>query len=228
MRKVVSAVCFTAVALLVLVIGYCGAEVVWRLTHHRYETPNTGAYYGAVSARFSSVDDSVYSFSFSGTTPVKWYWIHPTNFTYSALEMEWRGNGSEGSATLKLPEFTYYSANSTGAFSREVLAEWLVGNIYSASTEDLQGVDLIYANVDAARRGSLPPPSHHGVSFADDAPVIGHVQHFLLGYGIDWLVFLWVAVWLFAVICLALKIRGARGSKSRGPGFVPKPSLDSR
>lgn len=207
-------VCFAAAALLVLVIGCYGAQVVWQLAHHRYETPNTGAYYGSVSARFSSVG-SVYSFSFSGTTPIKWYWSHPTNFTYSTLKIEWRGNGSDGAATLKFPEFTYYSANSTGAFSREILAEWLVGNIDSASTEDLQRVDLVYANVDAAGRGSLPPPSHHGVSFADDAPVIGHVQHSLLGYGIDWLVFLWVAVLLFAVIRLAPKLCRACNSKGR-------------
>jgi hypothetical protein len=193
---------FVLVAVLLLGAGYVGAQFLWHTTHHRYDTPDTGAYYGQVTASFDSLDrigGPLFTIRFRGETAKRWRWTCPTNFAYRRLELDWSGDSSEGTATVDLPSLSYTSRGSTGVLMRALLAEWLLGRTNSTlASAEMRRVDAIFGYIEAAGRGSLPPPSHHGHSF--DEPVRGHIRHFLLGYGVGGFVYIWLAVWLLLVV----------------------------
>ncbi len=192
---------FITGSFMVLVIGCFGAQALWYQQHHRYDQPRTGAYYGLVSASLASPEDA-YSLHFRGTTTTKWYWRFPTNFTYKSLLLEWHRFGeqsSDGSATLNLPSFNYHAMGASGVLSRDLLATWLLGTInLDHTTIDLARVEAMFGYLQAAARGTLPPPNHHGHSFGYESEELlrGRIQHFRVGYGVGSYVYLWIAVWV--------------------------------
>lgn len=173
--------------------GFLGAQFLWGITHHRYDTPNSGIYFGSVTANFDTFGDSIYSLRFPGETRPRWRWRYPTNFVYDRLQIEWWGESREGTATVSLPSLEYRSGPSTGLMSQSTLASWLLAPTNATSTHELRNVGLIFSYIQAAGRGSLPAPSHHGHHFKE--PMYGNIQHFLLGQGISGLAYLWIIVW---------------------------------
>jgi len=193
---------------LVLVMGLVGAQAQWYRQHHRYDQPQTGAYYGLVSASLASPEDA-YSLYFRGTTVTRWYWRLPRNFAYKSLSLEWHRYGeqsSDGSASLDLPSFSYHAKGASGVLSRDLLATWLLGSTNLDSTNiDSARVEALFGYLQAAGRGTLPPPNHHGHSFGYESEDLlrGRIQHFRVGYGVGSYVYLWIAVWIIGNVVAA-------------------------
>lgn len=199
---------FALFTLTLLIVGCFGAQALWHASHHRYDQPNTGNYYGSVHALFSGTDDEAYSFQFRGQTKPHWRWAYPTNFTYHSLHFEWHRFGSQaqsskGSGTISLPSLTYESSQSTGVLTRAVLAEWLLGGNNSTNSS-MRSVDAVFGFIEAAGHGSLPRPRHHGHYFEE--PVRGHIYHFSLGFGVGGLVYIWIGLWLLLVVFIGRRL----------------------
>ena len=195
-------------AILVLPIGYIGAQWVWFRFHHRYDSPETGLYHGSVTALFDSLDEPFYSLRLRAESSPRWYWSLPTNFSYTSLEVEWREESTDRHATVSLPGLTYRAGDSSGAFTRDVLAGWLHGSTNWASGR--QHVDAIFGYFESAARGSLPPPRHH--TYYLEQPIRVQIHHFLLGYGVGSTVYIWLVVWLLLVMfCSRRLLRINRG-----------------
>ena len=196
---------FWFVALALLATGCISAEVLWHRTHPRYDMPNSGFYYGSVNASFSGTDEDIYSFSFTGETEPHWRWTYPTNIIYKSLQFERtrvgvQTDGSKGRGIIFLPSLIYESPGGTGVLTRALLSEWLIGTT-NGSTAAARSVDAVFGFIEDAGRGTLPVPNHHGYSF--EQPVRGRVQHFLLGFGVCGLVYVWVGIWLLSVVFFA-------------------------
>lgn len=197
--KAINIAAFVIASLVVFAAGYVGAAFLWDLTHHRYDTPDTGAYYGHVTATFDSVADPFYQLRFRGETPARWRWSYPTNFAYDRLQIEWYGESRDGTATVSVPSLVYESSGATGHLSQATLNEWLLGSASgSTHTAELQRVRAIFDYIQAAGHGSLPAPRHHTYYFKQ--PVRAQIQHFVLGLGVPGLVYIWFVVWLFLVV----------------------------
>jgi hypothetical protein len=196
--KAIKLAAFALLALLILGIGYVCAAALWGITHHRYEMPETGVYYGTVFATLDGPENSFSFLRFRGRTRPRWRWCYPTNFAYRSLNIEWYSSSAKGTGTVSLPSLALESSGSTGVLTRAMLAEWLLGATNGThSAVDALCVDSIFGYIQAAGSGSLPPPRHHGYSVK--APVRPYIQHFLLGYDVGWPVYIWVPIWLFLV-----------------------------
>ena len=152
-------------------------------------------------------------------TPLRWYWSQPTNFNYSTLEVEWTEAGADNSATVNLNELTYQSGSESGAFSRDVVAQWLKG-----AGEEWVGarqVDAVFGYFEAASRGELPPPWHH--SHHVEFPVRVSVQHYLLGYGVGSPDYVWFGIWLLGVGWMGWKYFA--GDRRRADGLTPRANV---
>jgi hypothetical protein len=201
MVKVAKVLMFGLLAVALLVAGCIGAQVYWS-AHHRYDQPDSGYYYGSVSAVFDGTDEDIYSFHFRGETRPHWQWVYSTNFVYASLQFEWRrfdsqADESEGSGTIKLPSFAYESSQGTGVLTRAVLYQWLLGGTNRAPAAQ-RSVDAVFGFLEDAGRGELPAPNHHGHYF--EQPVRGRIQHFSLGFGVGGLVYFWTGIWLLSVL----------------------------
>lgn len=196
---------FVLVAAVLLPVGYISAQMVWYRFHHRYDSPETGLYHGYVSVLFDSSDEPFYWLHFQAESSPRWYWRQPTNFSYTTLEVKWRDESADRHATVSLPAFTYRLDNTTGAFTRDVLASWLFGAATNRIA-DRQHVDTIFGYFEAAAGGSLPHPRHH--AYYLEQPIHVRVQHFLLGYGVGSTVYIWLGVWLLLVVVVGRKILG--------------------
>lgn len=203
---------FALLALALLAAGYVGAQALWHATHHRYSQPNSGYYHGYVHAVFSDTNDS-YSFRFQGQTDPRWRWTYSTNLIYRSLQFEWfrfdsEAQLSEGSGTLKLPSLAYESSHGTGTLTRVMLAKWLLGttNVTAAARKS---VDAVFDFIEAAGRGSLPAPNHHGHHF--EQPVRGRIQHFSVGFGAGGFVYIWIGIWLLVVVSVGRRFWGRHG-----------------
>ena len=223
LKFVVRFLALTWFALGILTAGCLAAEFLWSATHHHYDTPESGAYYGSVDGRLYSIDPtnvSFFSFSFRGKTSPKWRWTRPTNFAYPSLALGWSGESGEGTATLSLPSFRYQCSNSSGLLTRDTLVGWLLGTTNRRpSSAEVGRVDAVFGYLDAAAKGTLPGPRHHGYHLEE--PVHGSIYHFLLGFGVPSLVYFWVAVWLFVVVFFAPRFmrgpaRAQLGAPSNG------------
>jgi hypothetical protein len=201
----------------IFAMGCVGAGILWSVTYHRYDMPESGAYYSSVDGRFDSIgtDGSFFSFSFRGKTSPRWTWTYRTNMAYRSLTIDWSGESGEGAATLSLPSFRYQSSNSTGLLTRDTLATWLLGTT-NRPRREVEGVNAVFGYLEAAGLGTLPPPRHHGYHFQE--PVHGSIYHFLLGFGVPGLVYFWVAVWLFLVVFFGPRIMRGR---ARAQGAAP-------
>jgi hypothetical protein len=193
---------FVPVAVLLLPVGYIGAQLLWYHFHHRYDRPETGLYHGYVTVSFDSfdIDARIYGLHFRAESSPRWYWTQPTNFTYTILEVEWRDESADRHATVSLPAFTYRSDSASGAFTRDVLAGWLFGAATNRIS-DSQHVDSIFGYFESAATGSLPRPRHHTYYLEQpEQPTRVRVQHFLVGYGVGSTVYIWLGVWLLLVV----------------------------
>jgi hypothetical protein len=197
---------FALVAALLLPIGYLGAQIVWSFLHHRYDTPETGLYHGFVSVMFDNVAEPMYWLHFQGRSCPRWYWKQPSNFSYSTLDVDWYDQTARRHATVSLPAFTYRSDSASGAFTRDVLAEWLFGTATNR-VSDRQHVDAVFSYFEAAAAGSLPGPRHHTYNF--EKPIRVNIQHFLLGYGVGSTAYVWFGVWLLMVLVVGQKVLGS-------------------
>jgi hypothetical protein len=204
---------FAVTALLALVAGWVGALLLWSASHHRYESPNSGIYYGSVSAVFASFDESVYSLRLQGTTQPEWRLGFPTNFSYRRLRLEWsrgvpEGKLSEGTSTVLLPSLAYDASGRTGVLSQATLNEWLLGHSsITATSADARGVQAIFGYIRAAAEGSLPPPRHHPYRVAEVGQALnGFICHFRLGVGLPGLAYIWFAVWLLLVFFVGRRL----------------------
>ena len=202
MRNVARNIVFGLLAAALLAAGCIGAQVWWHATHHRYDQPDSGYYYGSVSAVFDGTDDDVYSFSFRGQTKPRWRWVYSTNLVYRSLQFEWhrfdsQADESEGNGTLQLPSLAYESSHGTGVLTRAVLSHWLLGTNNSTPAAQ-HSVDAVFAFLEDAGRGTLPAPNHHGHYF--EQPVRGRIQHFSLGLGVGGPVYVWAGIWLLSVL----------------------------
>jgi hypothetical protein len=200
--KVAKTLLFGVVALLLLVIGSAAAQLAWQRTHHRYDLPSTGYYYGSAGSSLSylgGIESDWSYFGFRGKSPWRWYWTRPTNFTYTKLQLEWFGGSTNGHATLHLPSFVYEMEGETGKLTHAVLTQWLPRSEgYEGSpTNDLR-LAAIMRYLRAASDGELPPPRHHGIPLEE--PLHGSLQHFHCGIGVGWTVYLWIGIWLALVI----------------------------
>lgn len=195
--------------LALLPLGCIAAQIVWAVTHHRYDSPNAGYYYGSVHGRFfGNDDDETYFFTFDGKTQPQWRWTYFTNFSYRTLQFEWRrfdGGPDEigDKGVLSLPSFAYQSQHSTGVLTRARLSEWLLG-VTNATQAESPSVAAVFDFIEAAGTGTLPPPKHHGYHF--EAPGRGSIQHFQLGFGVGGLVFVWVGIWLLLAVLIGRRI----------------------
>jgi hypothetical protein len=99
--------------------------------------------------------------------------------------------------TLTLPSFAFESSQGTGVLTRPLLSEWLLGTT-NAPPNQMRGVDRIYELLQAAAEGTLPAPRHHTYYFPQ--PIHGSMQHFRLGLGISWPVYIWLVIWLSGVV----------------------------
>jgi hypothetical protein len=195
---------FWLIALTLLFVGCLGAQALWGFTHHRYDEPESGYYYGSVHARFDNFDDGIYFLSLEGKSEARWQWSYSSNFTYRHLHIKWNsyhspvgGSWQEGGGTLRLPSFAYESSNGTGILTRAVLSQWLLGD-QTRTPEAARSIDALFGFMEDAAHGTLPAPNHHGHSFKQ--PVSGQIQHFRLGFGVGGLVYIWGLIWLFLVV----------------------------
>jgi hypothetical protein len=202
---------FSLIAMLLLPAGYLFSQWVWNQFHHRYESPDTGFYYGAVRVYFHSTTEPFFALSFRGETDVRWYWSQPINFSYSTLDVEWTEDGADQSATVNLPGFTYQSGSESGAFTHDVLAKWLRGSGDELAKAWQQ--EEVFRYFEAASRGELPPPRHH--PHHQESPIRVSVQHFLLGFGVGSTAYFWLGVWLLMVGSIGRKILA--GGRGRAP-----------
>lgn len=185
-----------------LVVGCLMAQFLWSATHHRYVDPDSGYYYGSVHGSFSGPDANAYMFHFKGHSEARWRWTYSTNFVYRRLQYGWvrfdgRGDQLGNTGTLTLPSFLFESSQSTGVLTRPLLSEWLLDTT-NGPPDQMRGVDRIYELLQAAAEGTLPAPRHHTYGFPE--PVNGSLQHFRIGLGISWPVFVWFGIWLAGVV----------------------------
>ncbi len=205
MVKVAEVLSFGLLAVALLAAGCIGAQMCWHASHHRYDQPDSGYYYGSVNAVFDGADDDIYSFHFRGQTQPHWRWAYSTNFIYRSLQFAWyrfdsQANESGDSGTLKLPSLAYESSHGTGVLTRAVLSQWLLGATNRAPAAQ-RSVDVVFGFLEDAGRGTLPAPRHHTHYF--EQPVRGRIQHFSLGFGVGGLVYVWIGVWLLSVVFIA-------------------------
>jgi hypothetical protein len=190
------------ISILLLPPGCIGAQAIWHYFHHRSVRPETGFYHGGVRFWYGSWEEPIYSLRFTGDSAPRWYWRPPKSIKYTTLDVEWRGQSSEGKATVDLSNFSYRMNGTGGPFTRGVLADWVVGGPTN-QTANLKHVETVFGYFLAAADGSLPPPLHHGYVL-DDHRV--HIQHEYSGYGVGSTVYAWFAVWLFSVIFIGRRI----------------------
>jgi hypothetical protein len=209
----VKVVVFLLASAAFLIFGGLFAHLLWFRMHHRYDQPSAGVYYGSVYANLEIQSaDGLPSLRFEGRSRQRWHLLHPGNFRYSELSLEWRhwrqaglwpGSRQEGRAVLSLPGFTYTTTNTTGLLTREVLAGWLFGttNLNLIGTNAIP-LGAIYDYLKAAGDGNLPPPRHHryhfGISGGDvpEGSLRVTLQHFRLGLGVGDYVWVWIPIWM--------------------------------
>jgi len=204
-------------ALVLLVAGCLGAQALWSAKYGRYTEEASGYFHSSVYARLEGNDAGGfpnYSFDFDGKSEPHWRWFYSTNLVYRSLHFKWFSFDSnadlvEDSGMLRLPSLAYESSRGTGILTRAVLSEWLLRTT-NRTSEATQSVDGVLDFLQAAGRGSLPAPRHHTYYF--ERPVGGHIQHFLLGYGVGSFVYIWVGVWLLLVVFVARKFWRKRGA----------------
>jgi hypothetical protein len=192
---------FILLALVSLVLGCLGAKALWKRTHHRYDRPGSGYYYGYVNAHFSVWDDSPYTFHFEGQSKSRWRWVYSTNVFYDNLRFDWtsydsRNTSTEGKGIISLPSLAYSSTTGTGVLTHATLAQWLIG-VTNPNPELARGVDGVFDFIEAAGHGSLPAPNHHGHTF--EQPVNVRIQHALLGVGVPEFIYIWIGCWIILV-----------------------------
>jgi len=192
---------FGLLALGLLIMGCVAAQSLWSVTHDRHDQPFSGYYHGSVHARFSGVNDDVFSFHFQGQSKPRWQWTYSTNFVYHSLQFGWSASDSqakpsEGSGMLTLPSLAYESSRGTGILTRAVLSEWLLVTT-NRTPEAERSVDAVFGFIQDAGRGTLPAPNHH---HHYEQPVQGQIMHFQPGLGVGGLVYIWIAVWLLGVV----------------------------
>jgi nitrogen fixation-related uncharacterized protein len=193
---------FGLLAVASLVVGCLMAQALWWASHHRYDDPDSGYYYGSVHGSFSGPDANAYMFHFKGHSEARWHWMYSTHFVYRSLRFGWfrfdeRGDQLGNTGTLTLPSFAFESSQGTGVLTRPLLSEWLLGTT-NAPPNQMRGVDRIYELLQAAAEGTLPAPRHHTYYFPQ--PIHGSMQHFRLGLGISWPVYVWFGIWLAGVV----------------------------
>lgn len=215
MFKAAKILLFGLLALGLLAAGSLGAQALWHATHHRYDKPESGYYYGSVHARFFGTDD-VYLFKFEGKTDPHWRWVYSTNLVYLSLQFEWfafdsQADHLEGSGTLRLPSLAYESSRGTGVLTRTVLSQWLLSST-NRTPDAARSIDAVFGFIDAAGRGTLPAPSHHGHHLKE--PVRGYIQHFSLGFGVGGFVYIWIAIWLLLVVFFGRRFWRRHGGAS--------------
>jgi hypothetical protein len=217
---------FMLCAVGILLAGALGLAFLWGVTHHRYDMPDSGVYHGLVDGRFfysNSTNGTFFSFDFRGETSPRWRWSYTTNITYRSLTIDWSGEPGHGTATVSLPSFSCQSSSFSGSLTRDTLAAWLLGTTNRPpSSPEVESVSAIFSYLEAAAKGALPAPRHHGYHF--DEPMIGSIYHFLLGWGVPRLVYFWVALWLLLVVFFTPRFIRARDGIGSVPSCVPEPS----
>jgi hypothetical protein len=194
---------FVVGAILLLPVGYIGAQMIWRRFHNKHESPASGLYHGSISVTVNNPESVPFCLlTIRAQSSPRWYWRQPTNFAYTTLEVDWRGE-SQGRATVSLPGFTYRSDSANGAFSHDILARWLYGPTTN-QISDTQHVGRIFQYFEAAATGSLPPPRHH--TYFIKEPGYVQIHHYLLGYGVGSTVYVWLTAWLFAFVFFGRKV----------------------
>jgi len=204
-------VIFIVVSILILPIG-CWIVSAWEAEHPN-QAPETGFYHGKFRAIFSDYN-ARFSLNIEGRSSAHWYWRRPDNFTYATVEVFCWDRDREMSATVSIPEFIYYSEESTGAFTKDILAQWLYGNS-AASNADKDVVGVIFAYFEQAAHGALPRPRHH--TYYLEKPVIATLQHFLGGFGVPIFEWIWIGAWMTftpAIGFLLLRLSSVRKESS--------------
>ena len=174
--------------------------------HHDYYDPPTGYYHGFLQARFLEVRPPVFSFSITGESTPQWHWSRPSNFAYQELHLEWSGLASNGTARLALPSFRYASPSQSGLLTQPLLRSWLVQSTHAGEAEATRQVDALWELLNQASVGALPPPRHHHHTITSPQ---GTIAHFLVGFGVYRLVYVWMAVW-FVLTFAAVRHRSFR------------------
>jgi len=183
--------------LVLFIAGFVVADVIWQMNYHRYASPNTGYYHGYVTADLTDVHSGAYWLRFKGESEPQWYWLCPTNFTYSHLDLEMYSDGEKTMATVELPSLHFRSGDVEGKLSAELLATFLLKDSQGL-TNGMAQMDTIVGFITAAGEGKLPGPKHHGHRIEE--PVNVRMYHWLLGRGIRGTVYAWLAIWITLVV----------------------------
>lgn len=193
---------FGLTALLVFIVGFVVADVIWQMNYHRYASPNTGYYHGYVTADLTDARSGAYWLRIKGESEPKWYWLCPTNFVYKHLDLQINsfGGASETGdlqASLELPSMRFRSAHTNTTLSADLLATLLL-TPGESPTNGLQQMATIMDFLRAAGEGKLPGPRHHGHRIEE--PVNVRMYHWLHGRGIRGTVYAWLAIWITLVV----------------------------
>ena len=193
--------------LLLLPAGAVVVLLVSGVVRHRYDDSGFGTFYGEVHGRFFTEG---FFIGFRGRTQPRWLWVHPENYTYKSLDIEWAGAETKGSGKLILPSCVLQRSDSSGNIIEYDLRELLIGSEHDGvSPATRSAVERVYLLSVDAGRGKLPLPRHHSYSY--DEPAGGSLTHFSLGWRFPYSIFVWVVVW----VCIVgyYIVRQATGTK---------------
>ena len=202
---------------LLLPVGAIVVLLVSGMFRHRYDDSGFGSFYGEVHGRFFTED---FFIGFRGRTQPRWRWVHPENYTYKSLDIEWAGKETAGSGKLILPSCVLERFDSSGIVAEDDLRELLTGGEHDGVSPAARSVvERVYLLSVDAGRGKLPLPRHHSYSY--DEPAGGSLTHFSLGWRFPYSILVWVLVW----VCIVGYYIGrqATGTKSEA-----KPQLADR
>lgn len=224
---------FASASVALLFVGWLVIGILWA-QWHRYESVVPGWRYGHLSgAVFPSSDNTVRGTGFfmlavKAHSKGAWYWQVPTNFSYAAFEIQTSRELNDRSDTnlisVTLPSLAFRSITSTGILSATELRRFLIADsARPESSPTVTDCEWLIHVLERAHSGSFPPPRHHGINedeLADSAlrppPAFGvSFQHFDLGMGFPWIIWVGVGIWALLVWIGARKWLAPRVSNSR-------------
>ncbi len=183
------------------VLGTLAATLLWGFSHHRYEHPISGHYFGSIRVWFTAQEDGPwFSFGLEAETKPRWYWIRPRSFPYPSALVKWSPSSLEDeSAQLDLVSMKYTKGGVTAPLTPDVLEVWLMNpRDAEEAARGKRWAEEIHLWLVQISRGEAPPPRHHTYRF--ERPFHIRVSHFCSGWGFPGMIYISWIVWLLFMV----------------------------